>query len=257
MATPRNPSPSTRPAADLRGVLPHPARERDRIEPAQSTPPSPRSRRGRDGRRRRARAWPRASPDAARERTPRMSAVPARPTSPESCSSPSATSGCGQAAARSGTTETRPGSTLPDRVAMARPSSGVKPIVVSTERPLATAASDAPAPRWHVTIRRPSIALAEQLRSTAGRLGMRQAMEPVSPQRPALPPLAGDRVRGGGGRQRGVERRVEAGDVRNTRQRVSDGLERVERPWLVERRERRQGLEAGPGPRRRRRVAAE
>ena len=36
---------------------------------------------------------------------------------------------------------------------MTRPSSGVKPIVVSTERPPATAASDAPAPRWQVTIR--------------------------------------------------------------------------------------------------------
>ena len=35
----------------------------------------------------------------------------------------------------------------PDRVAMTRPSSGVKPIVVSTERPAWTAASDAPAPR--------------------------------------------------------------------------------------------------------------
>src|SRR5258708_595238 len=34
---------------------------------------------------------------------------------------------------------------------MTRPSSGVKPIVVSTERPPRTAASDAPAPRWQVT----------------------------------------------------------------------------------------------------------
>ncbi len=48
---------------------------------------------------------------------------------------------------------TAPGSTDPDRVAMTRPSSGVKPIVVSTDRPSRTAASDAPAPRWQVTMR--------------------------------------------------------------------------------------------------------
>ena len=46
-----------------------------------------------------------------------------------------------------------PGSTLPERVAMTSPSSGVKPIVVSTERPSRTAASEAPAPRWQVTTR--------------------------------------------------------------------------------------------------------
>ena len=39
------------------------------------------------------------------------------------------------------------GSTLPDLVAMTRPSSGVNPIVVSTDRPSRTAASEAPAPR--------------------------------------------------------------------------------------------------------------
>ena len=37
---------------------------------------------------------------------------------------------------------------------MTSPASGVKPIVVSTERPSSTAASDAPAPRWQVTMRR-------------------------------------------------------------------------------------------------------
>jgi hypothetical protein len=50
----------------------------------------------------------------------------------------------------------RSGSTLPDRVAMTRPSTGVKPIVVSTDRPADTAASEAPAQRWHVTILRVS-----------------------------------------------------------------------------------------------------
>ena len=36
---------------------------------------------------------------------------------------------------------------------MTRPSSGVNPMVVSTDRPSRTAASDAPEPRWQVTIR--------------------------------------------------------------------------------------------------------
>ena len=36
---------------------------------------------------------------------------------------------------------------------MTRPSSGVNPIVVSTDLPSRTAASEAPAPRWQLTIR--------------------------------------------------------------------------------------------------------
>ncbi len=56
---------------------------------------------------------------------------------------------------------------LPDRVAMTSPSSGVKPIVVSTDRPSRTAASDAPAPRWQVTIR--GRASADRPRSSAAR----------------------------------------------------------------------------------------
>ena len=42
---------------------------------------------------------------------------------------------------------------LPERVAMTRPSRGVKPIVVSTDRPPRMAARDAPAPRWQLTMR--------------------------------------------------------------------------------------------------------
>ena len=38
-------------------------------------------------------------------------------------------------------------------MAITRPSIGVKPIVVSTQRPSRTAASEAPAPRWHDTTR--------------------------------------------------------------------------------------------------------
>ena len=81
-----------------------------------------------------------------------MSAVPASPTSPESSSKPAATAE-GSRPASLMSQSTRPGSTEPERVAMTRPSSGVKPMVVSTERPPWTAAREAPAPRWHVTIR--------------------------------------------------------------------------------------------------------
>ena len=57
---------------------------------------------------------------------------------------------------RAGSTTARgPGSTVPDRVAITSPSSGVNPIVVSTERPPRVAHSDAPAPRWQLTTRRP------------------------------------------------------------------------------------------------------
>src|SRR5215831_7295366 len=46
-----------------------------------------------------------------------------------------------------------PGSTEPERVAIGTPSSGLKPIVVSTERPFRTAVTEQPPPRWHATIR--------------------------------------------------------------------------------------------------------
>ena len=75
-----------------------------------------------------------------------MSAVPARPSRPERFSSVAASS-AGGIPACSSSHSTRPGSTDPERVAITSPSSGVNPIVVSTERPPCTAASDAPAPR--------------------------------------------------------------------------------------------------------------
>ncbi len=49
-----------------------------------------------------------------------------------------------------------PGSTEPERVAIGTPSSGLKPIVVSTERPSRTAVTELPPPRWQTTSRRPS-----------------------------------------------------------------------------------------------------
>ena len=58
---------------------------------------------------------------------------------------------------------------LPERVAITSPSSGVKPIVVSTERPPRIAASDAPAPRWQVTMRSSSTGPAQRSPPPAAR----------------------------------------------------------------------------------------
>ncbi len=111
----------------------------------------------------------------------------------------------------------------------------MNPIVVSTERPSRTAASDAPAPRWQVTIRTPSRARAEQLRRPPRRIRVREAVEAVLPQVPALPPLGRDRVGRRRRRHRGVEGGVEAGDRRHVRQGRLDRLERGKRLRLVER----------------------
>ena len=46
-----------------------------------------------------------------------------------------------------------PGSTEPERLAIGTPSSGLKPIVVSTERPSRTAVTEQPPPRWQTTRR--------------------------------------------------------------------------------------------------------
>ena len=44
------------------------------------------------------------------------------------------------------------GSMSPQRVPITRPSSGVKPIEVSTDRPCSMAHAEQPLPRWQVTM---------------------------------------------------------------------------------------------------------
>ena len=46
-----------------------------------------------------------------------------------------------------------PGSTEPERAAIGTPSSGVKPMLVSTQRPSRTADTEHPPPRWQTTSR--------------------------------------------------------------------------------------------------------
>ncbi len=122
-----------------------------------------------------------------------MSALPARPSSPEWCSSASASSAA-DSRSRSSSHSSIPGSTLPERVAITSPSSGVKPIVVSSERPSLIAHSDAPAPRWQLTIRSPDSVPSEQLGCASRDPGVREAVKAVAAQPPALAPLRGQRV---------------------------------------------------------------
>ncbi len=141
-----------------------------------------------------------------------MSDVPARASRPERCSSVVAIS-CGERCSCSSSQSRRPRSTLPDRVAITRPSSGVNPMVVSTLRPSTTAARDAPAPRWHVTMRSPRSGRPTQFSGPAGAVRVGQAMESVAADAVLLPPLARDRVRRRRRRHGGVEGGVEAGDA--------------------------------------------
>ena len=122
---------------------------------------------------------------AAAASTSRMSAVPARASRPERAPGrwrPRAATGARALRARA----RRPGSTVPERVAMTRPSSGVKPMVVSTLRPSSTAASEAPAPRWQVMIRRPASGRPSSSRGAAGAVGVGQAVEAVAADAVAL-----------------------------------------------------------------------
>ena len=142
-----------------------------------------------------------------------------RARQPDSCSEAGSSSSASTPASRS-SQRSIPGSTEPDRVAITSPSFGVKPIVVSTERPPRTAASDAPAPRWQVTSRsadggRPSSSRrAPGGPRVAGGRGSRSA---ASPKRSIQ--SAGQRVQRGRGRGCRVKGGVEAGDGRQGRAR--------------------------------------
>ena len=77
---------------------------------------------------------------------------PESPSSPDSRSSASSSSSSPSFPPRS-RCSTISGSIEPDRVAIGTPSSGLKPMVVSTERPSRTAVTEQPPPRWQTTSR--------------------------------------------------------------------------------------------------------
>ena len=124
---------------------------------------------------------------------------------------------------------------------MGTPSSGLKPIVVSTERPSSTAVTEQPPPRWQTTSRR----AAHLLRRPRDR----KPVEAVAADAPLLPPARRHGVRRGLRRDRRVEGRVEDGDVRHVRQRAPRLRDRVERRRVVQRRERRRAPRARHRPR--------
>ena len=110
--------------------------------------------------------------------TSRMSAVPAGASSPERCSMASESSSISEAAVLE-QPQGQPGSTVPERVAI-KASTGVKPIVVSTDRPSRTAARSRPRPRGGSSPPVAAPEAVEQLGSAARRVCMG---EPVEPER--------------------------------------------------------------------------
>ena len=120
------------------------------------------------------------------------------------------------------------------------PSSGLKPIVVSTDRPSATAVTEQPPPRWQTTRRRAAHPLGRPLH--------REAVEAVAADAPLLAPAVRHGVRGRVRGHRGVERRVEDGDVRHAGQRLPGGGDRRERRAVVQRRELDELLERARPP---------
>ena len=110
---------------------------------------------------------------------------------------------------------------------MTRPSIGVKPIVVSTQTPSRTAASDAPAPRWQLTTRAAG--------GAPRGVGVREAVEAEAPQAEALAPLPRQGVGRGRRRQRRVKRGVEAGDRGHVGQGTAHGGDAGQRGGLVQR----------------------
>ncbi len=185
-----------------------------------------------------------------------MSAVPASPSRPDRCSSVAASSAGGMPdVLRSHST--RPGSTLPERVAITRPSSGVKPIVVSTERP----SRPRPATRRRRGGRSRSAAPPAAGRAAPRRAATRRRATARGSRSGAAPSARATRAAARRSRRPagsvGVERRVEAGDRGHVRAgRALDGVERGERLRLVQRRQVGERRAGRARPRRRRRTGA-
>ena len=180
--------------------------------------------------------------------TPRRSPLsPHIPRSPDSCSSASCTSSAERPPCR-WTHRTRPGSTLPDRVAITSPSIGVNPIVVSTEWPQDTAASEAPAPRWAVTRRSSSRG---RPRSSGGPRAGPIVTEPVEAEpadAPPVPPGPGNGVGRGLGRHAGMEGRVEAGDLGEVRSQGPQGVHGGQTEGIVQGGQIGEGIQGLVGP---------
>ena len=111
--------------------------------------------------------------------------------------------------------EDHAGIECPHRLPMTRPSKALKPMVVAMLCRLSMAHMLAPWPRWATTTL-PSALRAQMIRQNAGDIFVRQAVEAVAPHA-----FFGERARQresrGDGRLRRMERRIEAGDLRELR----------------------------------------
>src|SRR5688572_29159532 len=72
---------------------------------------------------------------------------------------------------------------------------------------------------------------------TDSTVGVAQAVEPEPPYPPLFVPLVGQSVEVGVRRQRGMEGRVEGGDVRQARKDLTHGVDDIQRRAVVKRRE--------------------
>ena len=161
----------------------------------------------------------------------------------------------GRARSCSSSHSTRPGSIEPDRVAITRPSSGVKPMVVSTLRPSTTAASDAPAPRWQLTIRSSSAATPDEFGCAAHAVRVREAVEAVAADAVLRRATRAARRTSTPRRAACVKGRVEARNRWHVRAVRDDRVERGEGLRLVQRRQVGELSQRG-GDRRRRCASA-
>ena len=141
-----------------------------------------------------------------------------------------------------------PGSTEPERVPIARPSSGVKPIDVATDAPCQTAVTEQPLPRWATTM--PALTPAEpsRRRGLANRPRHRQAVEAEAAHAPVRVHDHGQRIDVRGRRQRRVKRRVEDGHAGTAGSNAPLRADRVDRDRVVQRRELGNGRRAPREP---------
>ena len=152
-----------------------------------------------------------------------MSAVPESPSRPERCSRVAASSAGGRPTCSS-SQSTSPGSTLPERVAITSPSSGVKPMVVSTDTRRGPRRARRRPPDGRSRPEGPADGRFEHLGGATRGVGVREAVEAVAAQVPAMPPLGRQRIGCGCRGDSGVEGGVEAGDRRHVREQPADQL---------------------------------
>jgi hypothetical protein len=126
---------------------------------------------------------------------------------------------------------------LPQRVPMTRPSRGVKPIEVSTDRPPATAVMLAPLPRWQVMSLSFSIGRPISLGGPMGDIAVGRAVEAVPADAQLPVEGVGQPVDEGPRRDGLMEGRVEDRDLRGPRQERLAGVDALEVVGVVQRRE--------------------